>query len=557
MDLVIMKRFIFLFLIFFVGQNATQAQTIGLFFNDADAYNGYTLIAPSSNKMTYLIDNCGELINSWESDYFPGASAYLLENGNLLRAARIQSDFQGGGTGGRIEIFNWEGDLIWGYDYSTADYHQHHDIAYMPNGNILVLAWDKRSAAAMIQAGRNPVNASADHIWSEKIAEIQPIGTDSATVIWEWFLYDHLVQDFDSTKNNFGVVEDHPELLDINFGPPMTALLGIDWIHFNSINYNPQLDQIILSSRHLNEIMIIDHSTTTEEASSHEGGNSGKGGDLLFRWGNPQSYDRGNSEDVKLFGQHDAQWIPEGLPDEGKIILFNNGPGRPDGTYSTVDVIDPPIDSDGNYIIEAGQPFGPNFLYWSYFANPPASFFSGNISGTQRLPNGNTLICEGRTGRIFEVNNTGDILWQYVNPVGSSGPAPQGTMLTTNSVFRAYRYGEDYPAFEGKDLTPLGPLELNPTPSNCVITDIETPINNNTITILSNPVQDFLTIKNQNLELLQIDIFDLTGQLLSSQRSADQLVEKNIVDWKNGIYFVRIFMVEKNKFFTKKIIKQN
>ena len=551
-----MKKFTLLFLLFFLLKNATQAQTIGLFFNNEQSYNGYTLFAPSSNRTTYLIDNCGELINSWESNFFPGNSAYLLENGNLLRAARIPNSFQGGGTGGRIEMYNWEGDLIWGYDYASDTYNQHHDVEFLPNGNILLIAWDVRSQTEMIEAGRTPDNAHTVGVWSEKVVEIQPIGTDSAAIVWEWFLFDHLIQDFDSTKSNFGIVADHPELLDINFGEPNSALTGIDWIHFNAIDYNPQLDQIILSSRHLSEILVIDHSTTTAEAASHSGGNSDKGGDILFRYGNPQSYDRGNLLDQKYYGQHDAQWIPDGYPDAGKIMVYNNGSGRPSGNHSTVDIIDPPLESDGNYTIQDGQPFGPSNLFWTYVANPPSSFFSSNISGAQRLHNGNTLICEGREGRIFEVNTSGDILWQYINPVGSAGPAPQGTNLSNNATFRAYRYGNDFPGFEGKDLTSQGSIELDPLPSNCVITNIDLIEFNNAITILGNPVYDFLTIENLETLELQIDIFDLTGRMIGSQISSDQIIQHPVNDWNDGIYFVRIYIVNENQFLTKKIIKE-
>ena len=465
-----MKKFLLLFVLFFILKTPSQAQqTVGLFLNNPDAFNGYTLFSPSSSKITYLIDNCGELINSWESDYFPGASSYLLESGDLIRTARISSTFQGGGTGGRIEVFNWDNELIWGYNYSSDLFHHHHDIAVMPNGNILLLAWDLRTNIEMVQSGRDPNNAPPQ-VWSEKIVEIEPIGTDSASVVWEWFIFDHLVQDFDSTKNNYGVIVEHPELLDINYGPAGSALTGVDWIHFNAINYNPTLDQIIVSSRHLSEIMIIDHSTTTAEAAGHTGGNSGKGGDILFRWGNPETYDRGTPDDKKLFGPHDVQWIEEGLLDEGKIMVFNNGPGRPSGNYSTVDVIDPPMDINGNYVIEPDQPFAPENLFWSYSADPPSSFFSSNISGAQRLPNGNTLICEGRKGRFFEVNESDSIVWQYINPVISSGPIPQGITPTTNSAFRAYRYGPDFPAFFGNDLTPFGPIEINPLPQSCMVT---------------------------------------------------------------------------------------
>ena len=118
-------------------------------------------------------------------------------------------------------------------------------------------------------------------------------------------------RDFDSTKLDYGILSDFPERVNINLvsnGP------FNDWIHINSIDYNAELDQILLSARNANEIWIIDHSTTTAEAASHSGGNAGKGGDLLYRWGNPQIYGRGTENDRIYYRQHDATWDSHWLP---------------------------------------------------------------------------------------------------------------------------------------------------------------------------------------------------------------------------------------------------
>src|SRR5690606_15913622 len=106
---------------------------------------------------------------------------------------------------------------------------------------------------------------------------------------------------------------------------------------FNAIDYNPQLDQIMISTREFSELWIIDHSTTTAEAAGHTGGRSGKGGDILYRYGNPAAYNRGTRADQKFFYQHDAQWIEPGLPGAGNILVFNNGWNRVDGSsFSSV-----------------------------------------------------------------------------------------------------------------------------------------------------------------------------------------------------------------------------
>ena len=305
-----------------------QIQTVGLFLNDSLSFNGYTLFAPVSSKNTYLIDNCGNEINVWTSANNPGMSAYLLEDGSLLRAGRVFAHFSSGGSGGLIERISWEDELIWSYTIANETMHQHHDLAILPNGNILTIVWEKRSDITAIQAGKDPLSIGNSGVWFEKIIEIKPIGNDDAEIIWEWNLFDHLIQDIDSTKNNYGVIAEHPELIDINGNNMHAGIPGsADWFHMNSVDYNEDLDQIIFSSRTFNEIYVIDHSTSTIEASSGSGGLAGKGGDILYRWGNPQVYHRGDHKDQRLFGQHDAHWIPKGRPNAGKIMVFNNGSG--------------------------------------------------------------------------------------------------------------------------------------------------------------------------------------------------------------------------------------
>jgi len=458
-----------LLLILFVQiKVGAQTQTVGLFFNDSSSFNGYTLFAPTVYTDTYLINNEGLLVNSWQSDYLPGLSAYLLENGNLLRTARIfNSTFNGGGAGGLIQEFDWDGDLVWEYQYSSDLYYQHHDIEKLPNGNVLIIAWEYKNGEEVITAGRDPSLLSQNFLWPVHIVEVQPVGSSGGNIVWEWHVWDHLIQDFNPGEDNYGVVSEHPELIDINYVGSGPAGGYADWNHTNSIDYNDELDQVLLSVHDFSEIWVIDHSTTTEEAAGHIGGNSGMGGDILYRWGNPQSYKRGNAMDQKLFTQHDAQWIEPGLPGEGNILIFNNGRFRPGGNFSTVDEIVSPVDIDGNYTLQSDSTFGPDTLFWFYVDPIPTNFFASNLSGSQRQPNGNTLICDGPSGEFIEVTNEGEIVWLYISPVIGSGPMTQGDPLPprANAVFRSYRYAPDYPGFIGKDLTPGDPIELDPTSS--------------------------------------------------------------------------------------------
>jgi hypothetical protein len=320
---------------------------------------------------------------------------------------------------------------------------------------VLLVAWDYHSAAEAIARGRNPAYLDGDLFLPDSIIEVQQTGPGTGAIVWEWHAWDHLIQDYSSLALNYGVVEDHPELIDINFALSENP----DWIHLNTVSYNADLDQIVITSRNFSEFWVIDHSTTTEEAAGHTGGNSGMGGDLLYRWGNPQTYDRGAAGDQKLFGPHDTQWIPPGHAGAGRLLVYNNGSDRPVLEYSTVDEIDPPVDEWGNYSIGSGVPFEPADPIWQYSSDPPEDFYSELISGTQRLPNGNTLIIEGNPGRLFEVTPEGTIVWQYVNPINSSGPIPQGANPGNNDVFKARRYAPDFPGFAGKDMTPGDPLE--------------------------------------------------------------------------------------------------
>ena len=304
---------------------------------------------------------------------------------------------------------------------------------------------------------------------ADSIVEVKPTGKTTGEVVWEWHAWDHLIQDSDPSKANFGDVGKHPELIDVNFGgsemgfpgggppgPPrrdiakkdapkedeakkkrdMDRLKSIgyvgnptargnrgiipDWTHVNAVAYNAELDQIMISVRSFGEFWIIDHGTTTAEAAGHTGGKRGKGGDLLYRWGNPISYRAGTKADQRLFAQHDAQWIPKGYPGAGHVLVFNNGGGRPAGNYSSVDEIVLPVDAQGDYTRTQGEPFGPREPAWSYTAPKKEELFAFIMSGANRLPNGNTLICESVSGTIFEVTPKGETVWKYANPAGGS-----------------------------------------------------------------------------------------------------------------------------------------
>jgi hypothetical protein len=468
------------------GRNfARMGMPRGLLNKTPEATPGYVLFNPLLSAETYLINMDGQVVKMWESEFGPSAYVYLKENGVLARGGRDPETpvFDGGGQGGWLQEFDWDGNLVWEFKFSSSEYLTHHDVAIMPNGNYLAIAWESKTPEEAIAAGRDPQQIPKAGLWPDWVVELQPIGNDSATIVWEWHIWDHMIQDFDESKANYGVISQHPELLDLNLGHIPDEVSkeeiekrkarnnantndtpenqGSDMYHFNAIHYNPALDQIILSSPALDEILIIDHSTTVEEAASHEGGRWGKGGDLLYRWGNPENYDMGDSTNRKLGGQHDVKWIDEGLPGAGNIMVFNNQVPYGQPGYSSVLELVAPLGNDGYYFNSSGT-YGPETLTWSYISKDTVSFFSPFISGAHRMSNGNTFVTEGASGRFFEVNNTMDVLWEYMTPYAGYSRMPDGTFPQpvenfVFATFRAIHIPMDHTAIKGKMLEPLSP----------------------------------------------------------------------------------------------------
>jgi hypothetical protein len=457
----------------------------GLVNSTGEATPGYVLFSPLSSDTTYLVNTEGQVVHIWKSDFGPSGWVYLKDNGNLVRGGR-QPDapvYGGGGQGGRLQEFSWDGALLW--DYKLADETQlsHHDISILPNGNLLVLAWETMTPEAAIALGRNSETIPKAGLWPDKIVEIKPVGKNDAKVVWEWHISDRLIQNRDSTKKNFAVPSEHPERLDFNLGDHLEVVTqkqidearannqavtnstvdnsGSDLYHVNSIDYNADLDQIVISSPGIGEILIIDHSTTTAQAAAHSGGRWGKGGDFLFRWGNPKNYGAGDSTNQAIGGQHDARWIPKGYPGEGNLMLFNNNVPNSRKPYSAVYELAVPLSAKG-YELSSDKRYGPEKPVWSFVAADTMSAFAPFISGAHRMQNGNTFVTIGPKGRFIEVNNEGKILWDYWTPYSGyvrmkDGTSPQPIGPLVYATFRATHIPLDHPAVKGKTLQPLTP----------------------------------------------------------------------------------------------------
>lgn len=415
----------------------------------SNVYNGITLYSNGGNlgpSNTFLINNSLHTINTWSHPAGVVGTPYLLQDKTLIVQLRSEQHHFGeshGPIGGRFNKIDWDGTVLWEFFYYDSSYHPHHDIEPMPNGNILVLCWEKKTYEEAQNFGRININ---EEMWPLKIVEIQPIGSDDANIVWQWHLWDHLVQDVDSLLPNYNDIGSHPELIDINLGQFTNENSG-DWLHTNAIAYNPDLDQIVFSSRHLDEIFIIDHSTTNNEAASHMGGNNGMGGDILYRWGNPENYNRGDESDKMLNAQHGVNWILDDYPGAGNLLIFNNNPSDTSGqdhtvgNSSVVEIITP-LNVDGGYDISTNSgAYGPIDYIWEYGGDN--SFFSHFQSGAYRLPNGNTIATVSQEKYIFEIDTLDQITWEYYfeNQSGLNG-----------NTARAQKYQPNYFTFSLGDM---------------------------------------------------------------------------------------------------------
>lgn len=418
---------------------AINGPTGVLYYNMDKVYQGYTLFDPTVNsKVTYLIDMRGNIVHTWKSEYEAGLHSVLLPNGHLLRAGRVptknKSGYCGiGGAGGILEEFDWDGKKVWEYKLFTPGKEiQHHTFSRMPNGNTLILAWECLSKEEAVNLGRDPRTIPSkpilvkgiphDCFWMDFVREVNSKGE----TMWEWHVKDHLGKG--------------PKKLDFNYTLPEPmgdVYPNFDWSHFNTVDYIPKTDTVILNSRNLSEFYFVNHKT----------------GEIEYRWGNPSAYDPqakkpGYWDDgsQEMFGNHCATPL-----ENGHVLLFDNGSERPEARRSRAVEVDPKTGT----------------IVWEYASGHTNSFNSHRQGAVQRLANGNTLITSTHGGHIFEVSPDKEVVWEFINPIFAGGtkcvvgdknalPAASHIDGMANMVHRAYRYGEDYPAFAGKTLTPQG-----------------------------------------------------------------------------------------------------
>jgi len=387
---------------------------------EADLLHNSVVLAIENGQATaYIVNKEGEKLHTWTLANRLGNDFELLDDGRALGVFKVDNPpFSFGGGAGSAKIVNPDSSIDWEYILADDNFIIHHDVEMLPNGNILMMVWERIDVTTAQQAG---INTMID-IFPEKLIEVNPTNDQ---IVWEWRAWDHVVQDTDANLPNFGVISDMPQRIDHNYNTP-DDFAG-DIMHANGLDHDAVNDVIYLSVNFYSEIWVIDHSTTTAEAASTMGGNNNKGGDLLYRFGNPDAY-KNMSGARRFFNNHFPNLLEGSEPGAGNLLVYVNK-GVNDLEQSTV------------YELDMPQPFvlTPNAdnepaVVWS-FTDP--TMYHARISGAVRLGNGNTLICEGDYG-YWEVTTNGEIAWKYKG---------------TGNYWRGYSYELNDPALSNLGLS--------------------------------------------------------------------------------------------------------
>lgn len=433
----------------------------------AAGFDGYILAGGFGAGRTVLLDQNNDTIYKWDhaalANLKNGYSSYLLNDGTLLRSAvtnntEISANAQP--TQGVINAIDPQGALIWTYELANLKTMLHHDFKMLPNGNVLVVAFEETSKAEAVAKGidstlftpviiRNGTKRDTTYspVQTERILEVKldVTGGTNHQIVWEWNILDHIVP-----KNQAAA---HPEKFSGGLGPFWAG----QWVHLNGIDYYPDKDLIAFTSRIFSEVYILDHSTTTAQAATGTGGKFNKGGDLLFRWGHAENYGV-EAEGKEIYTLHCPTWIPKGYANEGDIMFFhNNAVGSTYGFNkignSEVVEITPPVDAAGNFIRAEGKSFGPLAPTWIYAPSVTDSIYSMSMSTAIRMKNGNTIVHEAYPPAVAKVDSTkpgpvfpsaayGGSRIREVKPDGSIVGAP--FMLSVNAAKIMY-YEKDAP----------------------------------------------------------------------------------------------------------------
>ena len=362
----------------------TQDVTV---YDPSRAYDGYTLFAPTFEKVAWLIDMQGRVVHRWEMDTAPASHGKLLPNGHVMwqgKGPDSITDFVGSGS--ELVEVDWDGNKVWRYEEIGLN----HDFLVLDNGNLIVNVFQPIPDGVVEHIrGGLPGTELRGTMWSCGFKEITRAGEE----LWTFNLHEHL--------------------------DPETDILcplcpRHVWGFCNSLSPLPD-GNILFTLRLLNDLAVLDP----------------KKGEIVWRLG----------RDKELGHPHSCSVLPN-----GNYLLYDNGlhrvgadPGLQIADISASRVIE--IDPHTKEIV------------WQYMDPYAPNFYSAICSSAQRLPNGNTLICEATKGRLFEVTLDGEMVWEYHSPFLITRPSYWGWTLA-KTIWDAQRYGPDDPAFEGKDLDP-------------------------------------------------------------------------------------------------------
>lgn len=370
---------------------------------------GYTLISifpgrdiPSEPNVipgeVYLIDMQGNVVHTWKTPY-PAWYARLNADGTLSVVMRCGADiparpgyneYHMGGAHGMLMDFDWDSNIV----FKHFDAAMHHDFRKLDNGNYIYIGWEPvpKDLAKKVRGGQKGTEHTDGTMFGDFFREINPSGQ----TVWEW----HGIEHFDPDIDIIGAI--HPRE---------------EWTHINDVDVMPD-GNILSDSRHTDGAFIINRSS----------------GEITWRWGNVAYLDDETGQleyrDVRdpknMGGPHDGHRIPDGLPGAGNMLIYDNGMYNYISRALEVDI------ESGEIVWQSEADFGLE----GYVAG--RVHFSPFISGSQRQPNGNTLICSGGNGVVYEVTPDREIVWHWVRETQNPDSAVRW------GIFRVYKYLPDY-----------------------------------------------------------------------------------------------------------------
>lgn len=377
-------------------------------YDKSRSFPGYNLITPMPGRAApepvegigeiTLMDMKGKKVHTWKTPY-PTWYSRLMPDGHIVCSLRCSKPtpkrpgydnyFMGGASGMLMEL-DWDSNIL----FEHFDPNMHHDFRKLPNGNYMYIGWEEvpSDLKKRVRGGIKGTEHKDGTMFGDYLREID----SSGNTVWEWHGNDHLDPDIDI----IGLIHFREE-----------------WTHMNDIDPLPD-GRIMCSARHTDNAFIIDRSS----------------GDVIWRWGNTAYLDRETGlveqydirDPKNMGGPHDAHMIEKGLPGEGNMIVYDNGMYNYFSRALEVDI------KTGDIVWQSEEAFGIEGYVRGRI------HFAPMISGADRMPNGNTLICSGTNGVVFELTKNRELVWHWVRE------EPNADSEVKWGIFRVHRYGRDY-----------------------------------------------------------------------------------------------------------------